>query len=278
MNYRHAFHAGNFADVLKHAALLLALERLKAKEKGFLVLDAQAGRGAYDLASDEARRTGEAEGGVLRALAAADPPPSLAPYLDAVRRFNAGGAVRRYPGSPRLARMALRPQDRLVANELHPEDAAALAAEFAGDRQVRVRREDAYALLKSALPPPERRGLVLLDPPFEAPDEFARLAAGLEAARRRWATGVYLLWRPIKARGPAHAFHAALAEAGAGRILTAELLVEPPDDPARLSGCGLEIVNPPWRLEEALAELLPWLARNLARRGAGEWRLDWLAE
>jgi 23S rRNA (adenine2030-N6)-methyltransferase len=276
MNYRHAFHAGNFADVLKHAALLLALERLKLKEKGFFVLDAQAGRGAYDLGADQARRTGEAADGVLRVLAAADPPAALAPYLAALRAFDPADPPARYPGSPRLIRMALRPQDRLVANELHPEDAAALAAEFADDRQVKARHEDAYALLKSALPPPERRGLVLLDPPYEAADEFARLAAGLEQAHRRWATGIYLLWRPIKARGPAHAFHGALLESGVRRILTAELLVEPPDDPARLSGCGLEIVNPPWGLEDSLRELLPWLARTLSRRG-GDWRLEWLA-
>ncbi len=276
MNYRHAFHAGNFADVLKHAALALALERLKAKEKGFFALDAQAGRGAYDLGSDEARRTREAEGGALRVLAAPDPPPALAPYLAALRAFDPGDPPARYPGSPRLIRMALRPQDRLVANELHPVDADALEAEFARDRQVRVRREDAYALLKAVLPPPERRGLVLLDPPFEAPDEFARLADGLREAHRRWATGTYLLWRPIKARGPAHAFHAALVASGVRRILSAELLVEPPDDPARLSGCGLEIVNPPWGLEDSLRALLPWLARTLARRGPGDWRLDWL--
>ena len=276
MNYRHAFHAGNFADVLKHAALLLALERLKEKEKGFFVLDAQAGRGAYDLGSAEARRTEEARDGALRALAAADPPAAAAPYLAALRAFNDSGPLTRYPGSPRLIRMALRPQDRLVANELHPEDAAALAAEFAGDRQVKVRSADAYALLKATLPPPERRGLVLLDPPFEAADEHARLAAGLREAHRRWPTGVYLMWRPIKARGPSHAFQAALLESGIRRILSAELAVQGPADPARLAGCALEIVNPPYRLEEALRELLPWLARILARDGAGDWRLDWL--
>ena len=166
-------------------------------------------------------------------------------------------------------------QDRLVANELHPDEGAALAAAFAGDRQTQVRREDAYRLLKALLPPAERRGLVLLDPPFEAPDEFARLAEGLRLAHRRWATGVYILWRPVKARGPTHAFHAALLESGVRRILTAELLVQPPDDPGRLNGCGLEIVNPPWRLEESLRELLPWLARTLGGED-GEWRLEWL--
>ena len=254
----------------------MALDGLKRKDKGFLALDAQAGRGAYRLDSDEARRTGEAEGGVLRALAAPDPPPSLQPYLEAVRAFNGDGPLLRYPGSPRLIRMALRPQDRLIANELHPEDAAALADEFAGDRQVRVRSEDAWTLVKAALPPPERRGLVLLDPPFEAADEHARLARGLIEAHRRFATGVYLLWRPIKARGQAHAFHAALLESGIRRILTAELMVEPPDDPARLNGCALEVVNPPFGLEAQLAELLPSLARTLARRGRGDWRLAWL--
>src|SRR5882757_3938862 len=205
MNYRHGYHAGNFADVLKHTALCELLRLLTAKDKKLFVLDSHAGAGGYDLGSGLARRTGEAEAGIARLIASprAAMPPAVARYLAAVaaydRKFGpAGGGVRRYPGSPRLVRAALRPGDRFIACELQPAEALALKREFAGDRAVEVRQADGYKTLKAQLPPPERRGLVLIDPPFEAADEFERLARAVRHGLRRFATGCYAVWYPIK--------------------------------------------------------------------------------
>lgn len=278
MNYRHAYHAGNFADVVKHAALALLLERLKAKEAPFCVIDTHAGLGRYDLSSAEAQKTGEFRDGVLRLLEsdATALPPELAPYLAVVRGMNKGGGLRWYPGSPRVALDLMRPHDRLMLLELHPEDARTLAALFAGDARVSVHNADGYMGLKAFLPPKPRRGLVLVDPPFERKDEFARLTRGLRQAHRRWATGQYVLWYPIKARAPVEAFHAELKAAGIARILIAELLLRPATDPECLNGCGLVLVNPPWRMDAALAALLPKLAELFgAARGAGA-RVEWL--
>jgi 23S rRNA (adenine2030-N6)-methyltransferase len=281
MNYRHAFHAGNFADVLKHATLALILERLAAKPAPFLYLDTHAGRARYDLDGDEATRTGEARDGIGRLLAEAHPAPALKPYLDIVRALNApGDPALRYPGSPWIARKMTRPQDRLLLCELHPEDAIELRRANAGDRRVEVRRADGWVALKSDLPPPERRGLVLIDPPFEAKDEYARLARGLRHAHRRFATGVLVAWYPIKTRAPVEAFQAEMVAAGLRRLLVAELLVRAPAPPEtespRLAGCGLLIVNPPWTLTGSLAGLMPTLARLLGQGPGAAWRLETL--
>ncbi|MGE0152335.1 MAG: 23S rRNA (adenine(2030)-N(6))-methyltransferase RlmJ [Reyranellaceae bacterium] len=279
MNYRHAFHAGNFADVLKHAALALALELLAAKDKPFLVLDTHAGRGRYDLAR-EATRTGEWQDGIGRLLQAQDRPAELKRYTDIVRGFNrrlggTGEALLHYPGSPRLVRALLRPGDRLVACELHDEDGLALRREFAGDPQVEVKRSDGYAALKALLPPPERRGLVLIDPPFEARDEFDRLQRALLQALRRFATGTYLIWYPVKDAPAVAGFKAFLARAQLKRTLTAELEV-----PARTAGglrrAGVALVNAPWPIEDGLAATGPFLARALGGRD-GAFDLDWIA-
>jgi 23S rRNA (adenine2030-N6)-methyltransferase len=289
MNYRHAYHAGNFADVVKHATLALLIEQLKAKDAPFCVIDTHAGIGRYDLSSVEAQKTGEFRSGVLPLLTA-DParlPAELAPYLRVVRDMNrdmkkgSDAALRWYPGSPRLALDLLRPQDRLVLLELHPEDAATLASLFAGDKRVKVHNADGYVALKAFLPPKERRGLVLVDPPFERKDEFARLARGLGHAHRRWANGHYVLWYPIKRRRPVAEFHDALKASGIARILVAEFLLRPATDPERLNGCGLVLVNPPWRTETVLSTLLPQLSQLLSsewgasERGAGA-NVEWL--
>ncbi len=282
LNYRHAYHAGNFADVVKHAVLALLIERLKAKDSAFCVLDTHAGIGRYDLRSAPAQKTGEFRSGILRLLEH-DPrslPAELKPYLGAVRALNGGaqfsaGGLRWYPGSPRLVRSLMRRQDKLTLLELHPEDAASLAELFARDRQVTVRQADGYIGLKALLPPPERRGLVLIDPPFEKRDEFDRLVKGLRQAYRRWATGLYLLWYPIKDRAPVESFHAALKAAGIPRILVIEFLLRPAEDAERLNGCGLILVNPPWKSEEALGSLLPSLAEILAEEAATT-RVEWL--
>lgn len=280
MNYRHAYHAGNFGDVVKHAVLVLVARALTAKPKPLVVIDSHAGIGAYDLAGAEAQKTGEARHGIARLLAAAEPPALALPYLDLVRRFDptgagAGAEPRRYPGSPRLARALLRPGDRLALVELHPEDATRLRAAFRGDPQVVVHRRDGYEALRALVPPKERRGLALIDPPFEVPGEAERLVRCLTAVHRRWPTGCLLVWYPIKDRAPADRLHAALTATGIPHVLAAELTVWTALDPTRLNGCGLILVNPPWRVPEQIAALLPGLQPILARDG-GDTRVAWL--
>jgi 23S rRNA (adenine2030-N6)-methyltransferase len=265
MNYRHGYHAGNFADVLKHTALCELLRLLTAKDKKLFVLDTHAGTGGYDLAGNQARRTGEAETGIVRLAAAsrAGMPAAVARYLAAVvaydRKFGpAKDGPTRYPGSPRLVRAALRPGDRFIACELHPEEALLLKREFAGDRSVEVRQADGYKALKALMPPVERRGLVLIDPPFEAADEFERLLRALRQAVQRFATGCYALWFPIK-----DAVAASFVET-LGIFEPLRLTLDMGDHGAgKLSACCLAVVNPPWRFEEAMREALPWIAARL---------------
>ena len=267
MNYRHGYHAGNFADVLKHTALSELLHLLLSKDKKLFVLDTHAGTGGYDLAGKLAERTGEAAAGIVRLAATpnAGRPTAVVRYLAAVaaydRKFGpSGGGLRRYPGSPRLIRAALRPGDRFIACELHAEDALALKREFAGDQAVEVRQEDGYKVLKAMLPPPERRGLVMIDPPFEAPEEFERLARAVRHGLRRFATGCYAIWYPIKDEAAAAAFVATLE---APKRLIMELRVPGEAGTTKLTACGLAVINPPWRFEEAMAEALPWIAATL---------------
>jgi 23S rRNA (adenine2030-N6)-methyltransferase len=286
MNYRHTYHAGGFADVFKHVIFLLVLEHMKKKASPFFVLDTHAGAGRYDLTSAEAARTGEFKNGIGRLLAEAEVPKELAPYLAAVRRLNAryGAEPRWYPGSPLLAKHMLRGGDRLALAELHPEEARALAREFGADDRIKVHHGDGYTAMKALLPPAEHRGVVLVDPPFEVEDEFERMTKSLRQAVRRFATGTYLLWYPIKEPDKVEGFLAALRGSGIKRILLAEIRLYPPGGPPgrsqdgeRLEGCGLAMVNPPWTLAESLARIGPWLAKRLAREGDGGFRLEWLA-
>jgi 23S rRNA (adenine2030-N6)-methyltransferase len=281
MNYRHIYHAGNFADVLKHAVLALIIEHLKLKDAPFRVIDTHAGIGLYDLASEEAQKTGEWRDGIGRILAA-EPPAGiaamLAPYLDVVRAENDGGEnVVRYPGSPLVARRLMRRGDNLVVNEAHPEDAERLADLFAKDRQTKVLALDGWTALKALLPPKERRGLVLIDPPFEEPGEFKRLLNGLVEAHRRFATGTVMLWYPAKDVRAVENFLQDVAALGIAKLLAAELFVDTPRADSGMMGTGLVILNPPFTLEEKLRELLPYLARVLARGDGAESRLAWLA-
>lgn len=278
MNYRHGFHAGNFGDVIKHAVLALVIEHLKLKPTPFAVIDTHAGAGRYDLTAAESTRTGEYREGIARVLALPAPPAELAPYLAVVRGLNRGerGALRWYPGSPRLARALIRAGDRLFATELHPVDYPALAAEFRGDRQVKTVKLDGYQALAAFVPPRERRAVVLVDPPFEEPGEFERMEEGLRAAHRRFAIGIYLLWYPIKERAAIGRFHRALASSGIRRILLVELVVRKPADESRLNGCGLVVVNPPHTLPESLDRCLPLLARVLAQGEGAAARIEWL--
>ena len=275
MNYRHAFHAGNHCDVLKHTALALILAALKRKDKPFAVLDAFAGRGRYDLASEEARRSPEFEGGVARLFgpdAAADAPPqSLRPYLDAIAAENPSGRLRWYPGSPTLIADALRPRDRLVACELHPGEAEALSLSLDGIGNARVEVRDGYEAVRAHLPFAERRGLTLIDPPFERPGEFVRIARAVSDAKKRFATGVVMVWSPIKDASGRRRFDDAMADLNLPATLQATLSLLPPAMD-RLTGSAVFVVNPPFGLADGLAEALPFLSRTLAAPGGG-WTL-----
>lgn len=270
MNYRHAFHAGNHADVVKHVVLTVLVDALRGKDKPFMVLDLHAGVGRYDL-SAEAAKTGEYVDGIARIDQATDAPPAVARYLDLIHSFNPSGRLGVYPGSPRLARALMRPEDRLTLVELHPEDHARLRAEFAGDDQVAIHHRNAWEALRGLLPPQPRRGLLLLDPPFEQPDELERMARGIGTAHRRWPEGIIAAWYPVKDRPPVDAMLAALPPLP--RAWVAELTVFDSLFPARLNGSGLVLANLPWGVEAALREALAWLQPHLARQGGG-WRLD----
>jgi 23S rRNA (adenine2030-N6)-methyltransferase len=280
MNYRHAFHAGNFADVVKHAVLTRLLVHLCGKPAAYRVIDTHAGAGLYDLAGPEAARSGEWRSGIERLLGASIDGtlrPLLAPYLDAVAALNPPGRLTTYPGSPALARAFLRAQDRLVACELEPNAAAALKRNLSKDRRVKVIAIDGWTALHAYVPPKERRGLALIDPPFEDSADFPRLAQGLEGAHHKWANGTYLLWYPIKAREQPDALARRLRRASIGKILRAEISIAPAGDPSRLSGCGLIVVNPPWTLEPELAVMLPALASILSGADHGGSRIDWIS-
>jgi 23S rRNA (adenine2030-N6)-methyltransferase len=280
VNYRHAFHAGNFADVFKHAVLCRILAYLREKPAAFRVIDTHGGAGLYDLGGSDASRGGEWRQGIaLLTAARLDPPVAklLAPLLEAVAALNPPGQLKIYPGSPALARAWLRPQDKLLVCEIEPKAAQALTANMRGDVRIKTLRIDGWTALSAYVPPVERRGVVLVDPPFEAPDDFTRLANGLAAAHRKWATGIYALWYPIKSRAEPDRLAKNLTRSGIARMLRAELTVAPPDEVSRLIGSGLILVNPPWTLEAELKVLLPALAGILGRDGKGGFRLDWLA-
>jgi len=252
------------------------LLHLLAKPAAFRVIDTHAGAGLYDLAGEEASRSGEWHAGIERLRAAKVAPPVkalLAPYLDVVAALNRAGALTTYPGSPALARAFLRAQDRLVACELEPNAGAALKRNLGRDRRIKTVAIDGWVALNAYVPPPERRGVVVIDPPFEEAADFARLAQGLEIAHRKWAGGIYLLWYPIKGRQEPDALARRLKRSGIARVLRAELTVGPTEGP--LGGCGLVVVNPPWTLAGDLAAMLPELARVLGGRN-GNHRLDWI--
>ena len=262
MNYRHIYHAGNFADVVKHVALMLVAEYMGEKDKPFFALDTHAGIGLYDLESEQARKTAEADDGIARLWDAPDLPPALARYVGLVRDLNMG-TLRYYPGSPLIVQGLLRDGDTLVANELHPEDVETLTRNLGRDKRVRVENRDGYESWRALLPPPQRRGFVIVDPPFEVRDEFKLLVRGLADAHARWAGGTALLWYPIK--DPAHvaAFHDELRMRGIPDMLALDFYRRKPDDVTKLNGSGLVFVNPPWTLRRALEEVLPVLVGTL---------------
>ena len=282
MNYRHGFHAGNHADVLKHLLLLALLEALRGKDSPFFVLDTHAGRGSYPLQGEQAQRTGEAAGGILRLqqAAPADAPAALRRYLDAIAAAQAERPGE-YPGSPRLVAAALRADDRLAACELQPEEAAALKACLAGDRRCHVHVRDGYAAVKALLPPREGarrigRALVLIDPPYEAQEaEYPKVLEAVREGLARMPQAQFAIWYPIKKRALLAPFLRQAATLPARSALLAELLLRPDDSPLRMNGSGMLLLNPPWRLDEPLAAALPALVKLLGEDGAGS-RLEWI--
>lgn len=278
MNYRHAFHAGNFADVLKHVVLAKIVAHLNAKPAPWGYLDTHAGVGAYDLSGEEATRTGEWRNGVGRLHGrglgeAAE--ALLAPWRAVLTEFSsAAGELQRYPGSPEIVRRMARADDRLRLCELHPKDREALALAMGRDPRVKVVEIDGWTALGAWLPPRERRGLVLVDPPFEQPGELARMVERFLAARRVWPTGVYALWYPIKHPGETAALVEPLQAAGVEKLLRVELLVREPADPKLLSGSGLIVANPPWTLAAELRSGLPEIAALLGQAAGARAVID----
>lgn len=275
MNYRHHYHAGNFADVFKHVWLTRILLYLAQKDTAFRYLESHAGIGLYDLASQAAQRTGEWQGGIGR-LQAADLSPAcrllLAPYLEVVGPIDAAQGRMLYPGSPAIAQALTRPQDRLTFCELHPEDVATLRVNLGRDARAKAIAIDGYVGLNACVPPKEKRGLVLIDPPFEAPDEMQRLAQVVARAHAKWPGGVYALWYPLKATQTSDWLAQQLQACGIDRLLRIELQVATPTEANRLLGCGLLVINPPHVLAQQAEVIMPELARILGEGQAGKWR------
>lgn len=279
MNYRHAFHAGNFADVFKHAVFTRILVHLREKSTPFRVVDTHAGAGLYDLSGPESIRSGEWRGGIGRLMdvnLTASVRALLAPYLDTVTSFNPSAGLRRYPGSPMLALKLMRPQDRLIACELEPNAAASLIRELRPDRRAKVVAINGWTGLNAYVPPKERRGLVIIDPPYEERDEFVRAATSIESAHRKWRTGCFMLWYPIKARSDPDRLAKCIRGAAIAKVLRAELQLVAPH-PDRLTGAGVIIIGPPWMLENELRQLMPELVSALGQGPGSGFSLDWLA-
>lgn len=290
MNYRHVYHAGNFADVLKHLVLVLVISHLKRKASPFRVIDTHAGAGHYDLSSIEAEKTGEWREGIGRLLAADLPTQSewlMAPYLDIVRRLGTtveGSAtrdadkdgLRAYPGSPVIAAELLRADDVLIANELHSSDRKTLQQAIKKYRNVKTMELDGYVAMKSMLPPKERRGVVLIDPPFEEAGELNRLVNGLRQGVKRFATGTFLLWFPIKDPRPIAAFKRELSGLGLDKLMAVELYVQGPKDIQKLNGNGLVILNAPYTLKSDLESVLPVLVEYLGQSDGASYSIEML--
>ena len=275
--YRHLFHAGGFTDVFKHALLAQLVIALKGKVKPFLYLDTHAGIGRYDLNPPWAQKNREYQGGIAQIWTRAGAPAALAPYLDAVRAENPDGRLRRYPGSPVIARGLLRAHDRMALTELNKTDCAELAELFSGDRRVEVRLADGYEALKAFLPPRERRGIVFVDSSFDRAREFDRLRRGLTDAHRRFATGIHALWYPLMEPPAMEAFERSIVATRIRKILQLELSVRNAGRNGALGGCGMLVVNAPFGFDATARSILQWLWPALSRDGEGGVRLRWLA-
>lgn len=269
LSYRHSFHAGNHADVLKHTVQSLIITALKEKDKPFLYLDTHAGAGRYQLSSQHSERTGEYLEGIARLWDRDDIPEALMPYLNAVKAYNSSGKLRYYPGSPLIARQLLREQDSLHLTELHPSDFPLLRGEFQRDARAKAVRGDGYQQLKSQLPPASRRGFVLMDPPYELKTDYQAVVKSIQEGYKRFATGVYALWYPVVLRQQIKRLLRELEATGIRNILQIELALLPDSDRHGMTASGMIVINPPWKLEAQMQELLPWLHGVLSPNGTG---------
>lgn len=274
MNYRHAYHAGNFADVLKHVVLIALMQSLHRKDKPACYIDTHAGIGYYDLFAETTQKTKEYQGGIEKVIAAPNPPPLVKTYLDYVHRLNnklsnaTYASLQYYPGSPMFASFLLRPHDRLIACELQPQQYELLREAFSHNRQAAIHHTDGFLGLKAFLPPKERRGVILIDPPFEDSNEFTKLAHAMPQALKRFESGIFAIWYPIKDKRQVDRFYEALKQSVSQSILSVDLTIYP-DLPTHLNGSGLAIINPPWQFKEAIDDVLPWLWKALTINGQG---------
>lgn len=269
MNYRHIYHAGNFADVLKHIILVAITKSFLRKDKGFCYLDTHAGIGQYALNSPEAQKSKEFENGIAKIFLQKNRPPLVEDYLQSVHE-------KIYPGSPLIVKHYLRPQDRMILSELHPEDYAVLKNLFIRDKQVAVHLQDGYQSLKAHLPPKERRGLILIDPPYEKADEFSHLLTAIPETLQRFETGCYVLWYPIKNYSAITRFKNSFKEKIHRPILNCELSIYAENTEISLNGCGMLIINPPWQLKEELQQVIPWLWQTLSINHQGQYFADFI--
>ncbi len=274
LSYRHGFHAGNFADVLKHSLISLVIQALKQKDKPFVYIDTHAGAGKYSFKSDFAQKTGEYLDGIARIWAQAAPPDEIKDYLAAVRAENTGRQLVRYPGSPQLVRRLIRAQDRLQLSELHGSDFESLHQLFAGDKQVTVLKEDGLERLSKKLPPIQRRGLILIDPSYEVKADYHRVVSAIQDAHRHFATGIYGLWYPVIERSSTERLLQNLQSTGISRQLRIEHCVAPDGSMRGMTGSGMLFINPPWQLQAQASTLLPWLNQVLTE-GQGNWQVEW---
>ena len=276
LSYRHSFHAGNHADVLKHTVQSLIIESLKEKDKPFLYLDTHAGAGRYQLSGEHAERTGEYLEGIARIWAQESVPEELKTYLEAVSALNPRGDLRFYPGSPLIAAHLLRDHDKLNISELHPSDFPLLRNEFSRDNRARVVREDGYQQLKSQLPPLSRRGFVLIDPPYELKSDYQAVVKGIQEGQRRFATGTYAVWYPVVLSQQIKRMVKDFQATGIRKILQIELAVRPDSDQRGMTASGMIVINPPWKLESQIKSVLPWLHKVLVPEGTGHTLVEWI--
>jgi 23S rRNA (adenine2030-N6)-methyltransferase len=281
MNYLHSYHAGNFCDVIKHICLIALIEALKQKNSPFCYIDTHAGTGSYDLFSEFAAKTKEYESGIEKIIQHDNPPTLVKKYLEVVHLLNNKltkskmSSLRYYPGSPMIAQHLLRPNDRIVACELHPNEYQSLKNNFAGNNQVQIHHMDGFNGLKAFLPPKEHRGIILIDPPYEDPDEFGNLARLLPIALKRFESGVFAIWYPVKEHSHVEKFHQALRKNIDKPVYCMELTIYP-DLPHHLNGSGLAVINPPWKFDETMQHNLPWVWQALSTEGHGEFRAGFL--
>ncbi|WP_217555614.1 23S rRNA (adenine(2030)-N(6))-methyltransferase RlmJ [Vibrio metschnikovii] len=275
LSYRHSFHAGNHADVLKHIVQSLILNALQQKETPFVYHDTHSGVGRYDLTHEWSEKTGEYKQGIGRLWQQTDTPAAIDSYLDAVKALNQSDELRYYPGSPRIARAHLRAQDRMVLSELHPSDYPLLEQEFARDRQVAIYKQDGFARLKASLPPKERRGLVLIDPPYELAKEYRDVVQAIAQSHKRWSTGIYAIWYPVVNRCDIEDMLDGLANLGIRKILQIELGVAPDTNQRGMTASGMIVINPPWKLESEMQTILPFLKQAIAP-ATGHFKVEWV--